>query len=62
MSYSEWLESNTAYVLVDEEGDIIAKVSLEHLGHLSERELLMGTLAQATNSKWSEAGEYNFEG
>ena len=62
MTYSEWLEANTKYVLLDEEGYILAKVALDHLGNLSEREAFMGTLAQATGSKWSEASEYNFEG
>lgn len=62
MTYSEWLEANRDYVLLTSEGAILAKVCLDHVDGLTEREYLMGTLAQATKSKWSEAGDYNFEG
>lgn len=62
MSYSEWQEQNTSYVLLDDSGDIIAQVKLPSFHRLHDREYLMGTMAAATRTRWSESTEYNFEG
>jgi len=62
MTYIEWLEANRDYVLLDSEGDILARVSLENMDDLAARESFMATLTLANGSKWSEASEYNFEG
>lgn len=62
MTYSEWQQHNTDYVLLDENGDIYAEVSLPNIYTLDSREGIMGTMAAATRTKWSEATEYNFEG
>lgn len=62
MSYSEWQEQNTHYVLIDDNGDIYAEVSLPNTYTLDSREGIMGTMAAATRTRWSEATEYNFEG
>jgi hypothetical protein len=62
MDYLEWKEYNVHYVLIDNDGDEIAEVSLPNIFTLDGREAMMGTLAAATRSKWSEATEYNFEG
>ena len=61
MDYLKWKEHNVDYVLIDDEGDEIAEVSLPNIFTLDGREAMMGTLAAATRSKWSEATEYNFE-
>ena len=62
MTYSEWQQQNTNYVLIDDEGDIIARVALPSFHALDAREYLMGTMAAATRTRWSEATDYNFEG
>ncbi len=62
MTYSEWQQHNTDYVLLDENGDIYAEVSLPNIYTLDSREGIMGTMAAATRTRWSEATEYNFEG
>jgi len=62
MTYSEWQEQNTHYVLIDDNGDIYAEVSLPNIYTLDSREGIMGTMAAATRTRWSEATDYNFEG
>ena len=62
MTYSEWKEQNVDYVLIDDEGDIYAEVTLPNTYTLGAREIIIGTMAKATYTKWSEATEYNFEG
>jgi len=62
MAYLEWKEQNVDYVLIDDEGDIYAQVSLPNTYTLEAREAIMGTMAASTYTKWSEATEYNFEG
>ena len=56
-----WQEQNIHYVLIDDEGDIEAEVSLPNSYTLFARESIMGTMAAATYTRWSEATEYNFE-
>lgn len=62
MTYSEWLEKNRWYVLLDDSGDIVADVELPECYTLANREHIMTTMAWATSTKWSEKGEYSFEG
>ena len=62
MTYLEWKEQNVDYVLINDEGDIYAQVSLPNTYTLDSREAIMGTMAASTYTKWSEATEYNFEG
>jgi len=62
MTYLEWQEHNVHYVLIDDDGDIYAEVSLPNTYTLEAREAIMGTMAASTYTKWSEATEYNFEG
>ena len=62
MTYLEWKEQNVDYVLIDDEGDIYAQVSLPNTYTLDSREGVIGAMAAATRTKWSEATEYNFEG
>tara|TARA_Y100000004_G_scaffold182647_1_gene229627 strand:+ start:308 stop:496 length:189 start_codon:yes stop_codon:yes gene_type:complete len=62
MTYSEWQEQNTNYMLIDDNGDIYAEVSLRNIYSLDAREGIMGTMAAATRTRWSEATDYNFEG
>jgi hypothetical protein len=62
MTYSEWQQQNTDYVLLDDNGDIHAEVSLPNTYTLDSREGIMGTMAAATRTRWSEATDYNFEG
>ncbi len=60
MDYLEWQERNVDYVLIDNEGDEIASVSLPNIFTLEGRKDMMGTLARATGSLWAEATEYNW--
>ena len=62
MTYLEWKEQNVDYVLIDDEGDIYAQVSLPNTYTLEAREEIISTMAKATYTKWSEATEYNYEG
>ena len=62
MTYTEFLNKNIYYVLLDDDGDIYAEVSLPNTYTLEAREAIMGTLARCTNTKWSVATEYNWEG
>lgn len=62
MTYLEWKEQNVDYVLIDDEGDIYAQVALPNTYTLEAREEIIGTMAKATYTKWSEATEYNYEG
>ena len=62
MTNLEWKERNVHYVLIDGEGDIYAEVTLPNTYTLGTREIIMGTMAASTYTKWSEATEYNFEG
>jgi len=48
-------------VLINDDGDEIAEIALPNIFTLDGREAMMGTLAAATRSKWSEATEYTFE-
>ena len=45
MTYSEWQQQNTDYVLLDDNGDIYAEVSLPNTYTLDSREGIMGTMA-----------------
>jgi len=62
MTHLEWKEQNVHYVLLNDDGDIYAEVTLPNIYTLDSREGVMGTMAAATRTKWSEATEYNFEG
>lgn len=62
MTYLEWKEHNVDYVLIDDEGDTYAQVSLPNAYTLDSREAIMGAMAAGTWTKWSEATEYNREG
>lgn len=62
MTYLEWKEHNVHYVLIDDDGDMYAEVTLPNTYTLDSREGVMGTMAAATRTKWSEATEYNYEG
>ena len=62
MTFTEFLEENIYYLLLEENGDIYAEVSLPNTYTLEGREEIMNTLARCTNTKWSEATEYRFEG
>ena len=62
MAYLEWKEHNVHYVLIDDDGDMYAEVTLPNTYTLDSREGVMGTMAAATRTKWSEATEYNYEG
>ena len=62
MTYLEWKEHNVHYVLLDDEGDIYAEVTLPNTYTLEAREAILGTMAASTCTKWSEATDYNFEG
>ena len=62
MTYLEWKEHNVHYVLLDDEGDIYAEVTLPNTYTLEAREEIIDTMAKATYTKWSEATDYNFEG
>jgi len=57
-----WREQNNDYVLLDDNGDIYAEVTLPNTYTLEAREAIMGTMAASTYTKWSEATEYNYEG
>lgn len=61
MTYSEWQKHNVDYVLLNDDGDIYAEVTLPNTYTLAAREAIMGTMAASTYTKWSEATEYNFE-
>lgn len=62
MTLTEFLEKNIDYVLLDNDGDIYADVRLPNTYTLEAREEIMGTLARCTNTKWTEATEYKWEG
>ena len=62
MTYREWLEQNTDYVLLNDDGDIYAEVTLPNTYTLDAREGIMGAMAASTYTRWSEATEYNHEG
>ena len=63
MTYLEWKDDhNVDYVLIDDEGDTYAQVSLPNIYTLDSREAIMGAMAASTYTKWSEATEYNHEG
>ena len=62
MSYTEFLNNNIDYVLLDDDGDIYAEVRLPNTYTRDAREAIMGTLAAGTYTRWSEATEYNFKG
>jgi hypothetical protein len=62
MTYSEWLEQNRWYVLLDDSGDIVAEVELPEHHTRANREHILSAMAWATSTKWSEKGQYNFEG
>ena len=62
MTYLEWKEQNVHYVLIDDDGDIYAAVTLPNNYTLGAREAIIGAMAASTYTKWSEATEYNFEG
>ena len=62
MTYLEWLEKNRWYVLLDDSGGIVAEIELSENYALEEREHIISTLAWIMSTKWSEKGEYNFEG
>jgi hypothetical protein len=62
MTYSEFLNNNIDYVLLDDYDDIYAEIRLPNTYTLEAREAIMGTLAASTYTKWSEATEYKFEG
>ena len=62
MTYSEWREANTHYLLVEDNGDIHAEVRLADFMPLERREAFMSRLARESLLKWTEAAEYTFEG
>tara|TARA_S200002703_G_scaffold69544_1_gene60329 strand:+ start:800 stop:988 length:189 start_codon:yes stop_codon:yes gene_type:complete len=62
MTYLKWKERNVHYVLIDDEGDIYAEVTLPDNSTLGAREAIIGAMAASTYTKWSEATEYNHEG
>lgn len=62
MTHLEWKHANTAYQLIDDDGDIFAEVQLPNHFTLEAREEVMRAMAQATFTKWIEATQYNFEG
>ena len=55
-----WREQNNDYVLLDDNGDIYAEVTLPNTYTLVAREEIISTMAQATDTKWSEATEYDY--
>ena len=62
MAYLEWKHANTAYQLINDDGDIFASVELPNSFTLEAREEVMSAMARATFTRWIEATEYNFEG
>ena len=62
MTYSEWKERNVYYLLINDDCSTYAEVTLPNTYTLEAREAIMGAMAKATYTKWSEATEYNFEG
>lgn len=62
MTYLEWLEANVDYVLLDDDGDVYAWVTLPNTYTLDAREGIMGSMAAITYTRWSEATDYNHEG
>jgi len=62
MTYLEWKEHNVHYVLIDDDGDMYAEVTLPNTYTLEAREEIIGAMAKVTYTKWSEATEYNHEG
>lgn len=60
MPYLEWKEQNVHYVLLNDDGDMYAEVSLPNTYTLEAREAIMGTMAASTYTKWSEATEYAY--
>ena len=60
MTYQEWVEANTYYLLVDDDGDIYAEIKLADFMSLERREAFMSRLARESLLKWTEATEYNF--
>lgn len=62
MTFTEFLNNNIDYVLLDDDGDIYAEVRLPNTYTLDAREAIMGKMAAGTYTKWSEATEYKFEG
>ena len=57
-----WREQNNDYVLLDDNGNIYAEVTLPNTYTLEAREEIISTMAKATYTKWSEATEYVYEG
>jgi hypothetical protein len=60
MTCLEWKEHNVHYVLLNDNGDIYAEVTLPNTYTLEAREAIMGTMAASTYTKWSEATEYDY--
>ena len=57
-----WREQNNDYVLLDDNGDIYAEITLPNTYTLLDRETIIDAMSQATGTKWSEATEYVYEG
>jgi len=55
-----WREQNNDYLLLNENGDIYAEVTLPNTYTLEAREEIMSTMAKTTYTKWSEATEYDY--
>ena len=55
-----WREQNNEYVLMYDNGDIYAEITLPNTYTLEGREEILNIMAKATNTKWSEATEYDY--
>lgn len=62
MTFTEFLDANIDYLLLDDNNDVYAEIRLPNTYTLEAREAIMGALAASTYTKWTEATEYNFEG